>query len=420
MNWGKVRSQFPVFERRINGHPLAYLDSAATSQKPQMVIDAVSDFYSNHNANVHRGRHTLSDEASDLFDAAHQKAAALVNAPSMSEIAMTSNATAAINTVSNGLAKKGLFVKGDEIVVTGMEHHANLVPWILLAQEQKLKLRVIPLTADGQLDYATAEKMISKRTKLVAVSHASNILGTINDASRLCGMARDAGAVSLVDACQAVPHFPVDVKRIGCDFLAWSAHKMCGPTGVGVLYGREEALLDLPPMITGGEMISEVHYDRVTWNKLPWRFEAGTPAIAEVVGFGAAIDFLRKIGFESVAKRDLELGKKAFDALSTLDGVTVLGPSPLKKVSLFSFDVKGIHPHDVATVLDNHGIAIRSGNHCAQPLLRDMGFDAVCRASLYLYSQEWEIDALVNGILKTQKMFDRTASRVARGRGGVA
>ncbi|MBS3061106.1 MAG: SufS family cysteine desulfurase [Candidatus Diapherotrites archaeon] len=405
VNWEKIRKEFPILRRQVNKKPLVYLDSAATSQKPRVVIDAIADFYCNHNANVHRAKHTLSEEASNLFDEGHELAADLVNAYSMQEIVLTRNATEAINLVSFGLKKKGFFKKGDEILVSGMEHHANLVPWIVLAEELDLKLKVIPLSSSMELDLDAAEKMISKKTRLVAVSHASNVLGTINDVRQLSRLAHDYGGLCLVDACQSVPHFPVDVRKIGCDFLTWSSHKMCGPTGVGLLWGRQDVLSSLPPFLTGGEMISEVFWDRATYNSLPWRFEAGTMDIAGMVGFGAAVEFLQGIGFDEISKRDSNLGRAAHKALSQLPGVKVLGPKPEKKVSIFSFTVDGVHPHDVATVLDSDGIAIRSGNHCAQPLLRDLGFDAVCRASFYFYNSFDEVDKLVEGIEKTQRIF---------------
>ncbi len=406
VNWKNIRSQFPIFSRKVNGKPLAYLDNAATSQKPRVVLDAMTDFYENRNANVHRGRHTLSDEASDLFDAAHEKAARLVGASTMSEIVMTKNATEGINLVGNSLERKKFFKKGDEIVLSGMEHHANLVPWVLLANRLGLKIKVIPVLANGELDYEKAASLISNKTRLVAVTHVSNVLGTINDVKQLSGLAKDAGALSLVDGCQSVPHLPVNVKKIGCDFLVWSSHKMCGPMGVGGLFGRQELLEEMPPFLTGGEMISEVFWDHVSFNRLPWKFEAGTPDVAGVIGFGAAIDFLQKIGLQEIQSHDQELGKNAFSKLRQVGNVELLGsPSVSKRVPLFSFVVKGVHSHDVSTVLDSQGIAIRSGNHCAQPLLRDLGFESVCRASFYLYNTENEVDRLVDGIKKTQTIF---------------
>ncbi len=404
LNSQKIRSDFPILKRSINGFPLAFLDNAATTQKPSAVIEAESDFYRNHNANVHRGRYVLSDEASDIFESAHETVAEFVGAKP-TETVFVRNATEAINLVAFSLSLGGFLKKGDLVVLSKMEHHANLVPWIELQKRIGIRLAFVSLTKGMELDLNSLQEQLKQKPKLVAISGCSNVLGTLPPIKEIVSASNDAGALVLVDGAQLVPHAPVDFKRIKADFLAFSAHKMCGPTGIGALVGRAEMLEKMPPFLTGGEMISEVFWDHATWNELPWKFEAGTPAIAQSAGFKAAVEYLKGLGMENVHAFEQKLGKKAFDALSSIQGVALYGPEPSKKCALFSFNITGVHPHDVATVLDSRGIAVRSGNHCAQPLLRDLGVDSTVRASFYIYNTEEELIRLVDGIKEAKKIF---------------
>ncbi|MFH0954661.1 MAG: SufS family cysteine desulfurase [Candidatus Micrarchaeota archaeon] len=404
LNPEKIRKDFPILNRKINGRPLAYLDNAATTQKPQVVIDAISDFYENHNANVHRGRYVLSDEASELYEQAHSTVGNLVGA-AMEETVFLRNTTEAINLLSFSLSRQGVLKKGDIVLLSKMEHHANLVPWIQLKEKIGITLEFIPLKNNSELDWSAFEKLLQKKPKVVSVSLCSNVLGTINPIAKIAKASHDAGALVIGDGAQAVPHYPVDFKKSGLDFLAFSGHKMLGPTGASALVGKKELLEKLPPFLTGGEMINEVFLDRATWNELPWKFEAGTQAIADGVGFKAAVDYLQKIGLDEIRSFEQKIGKTAFDALDEIKGLTLYGPAQEKKCALFSFNLKGIHSHDVATVLDANGIACRSGNHCAQPLLRELGVDSTVRASFYIYNTKEEIERLTDGLKQTQKTF---------------
>lgn len=404
MNVKKIRKNFPILNRKINGKPLVYLDNAATTQKPRSVLHAIMDFYENHNANAHRGKYVLSEEASALFDSARQKVSRFVKA-GFEETVFTKNATESLNLLAFSLARQSILKKGDIVLLSHMEHHANLVPWIELKKRIGIRLEFVPLTDHFELDLQAYEKSLRKKPKVVSITHCSNVLGTINPVQKMARMAHDAGALFITDAAQSVPHLPIDFKKLGVDFLVFSSHKMLGPNGIGVLVGKKDLLENLPPFLTGGEMISEVFWDRATWNELPLKFEAGTQDFAGAVGLGAAVDYLQKIGMDFVAVHEKKLGKKTFARLSNEPGIELYSPSPFKKCALFSFNVSGVHPHDVATVLDSQGIAVRSGNHCAQPLLRELGAFNTVRASFYLYNTASELEQLIGGLQKTKKMF---------------
>lgn len=405
LNVKEIRGDFPIFERETRpGVRLVYLDSTATSQKPVSVIDAMNDFYRRSNANIHRGVHTLAEEATGLYEQAREKITKFINAPSARQIIYTRNTTESINLVAYTWARANLKA-GDLVILTEMEHHSNLVPWHILAAERGIELDFILVTEDGLLDLDAYRSLLARDPKLVAFTHMSNVLGTINPAAEIIRLARDAGAVTLVDAAQSVPHLAVDVQALGADFLAFSAHKMCGPTGIGVLYGKAALLEAMPPFLGGGDMIKEVKLRSFRPNSLPYKFEAGTPAIAEAVGFGAAVDYLTKIGMDNIHAHEHEITEYALERLEEIPGVKVFGPSADKKGGVASFTLEGVHPHDVAQILDRDGIAVRAGHHCAQPLHEKFGIPATTRASFYLYNTKEEVDLLVNGIYKVKKMF---------------
>ncbi|OIN86138.1 MAG: cysteine desulfurase [Anaerolineae bacterium CG1_02_58_13] len=405
LNVKEIRGDFPIFERETRpGVRLVYLDSTATSQKPVSVIEAMNDFYRRSNANIHRGVHTLAEEATALYEDAREKIAKFINAPSARQIIYTRNTTESINLVAYTWARANL-KPGDLVILTEMEHHSNLVPWHMLATERGIELDFIPVAEDGLLDMDAYRSLLARTPKLVAFTHMSNVLGTINPAAEIIRLARDVGAVTLVDAAQSVPHFAVDAQALGADFLAFSAHKMCGPTGIGVLYGKVELLEAMPPFLGGGDMIKEVKLRSFRPNSIPYKFEAGTPAIAEAVGFGAAVDYLTKIGMTNIAAHEHEITEYALERLEEIPGVKVFGPSADKKGGVASFTLDGVHPHDVAQILDRDGIAVRAGHHCAQPLHEKFGIPATTRASFYLYNTKEEVDLLVNGIYKVKKMF---------------
>lgn len=387
MDVERIREDFPILKRKINGHPLIYFDNTATTQKPVQVINAIKEFYEKYNANIHRGVHTLSQEASELYEKAHEKVADFINAD-WREVIFVRNTTEAINLVANILD-----LEDGEVVVSMMEHHSNLVPW------QDKNLKVVNIKKDGTLDMEDLKEKITKKTKLVAITHVSNVLGTINPVEEIGKMAHEVGALFLVDGAQSVPHMPIDVRKMDCDFLAFSGHKMLGPTGVGVLYGKKDLLEELPPFLKGGDMISHVWVDKATWNELPWKYEAGTPNIAGGVGLGAAVDYLKSIGVENVRRHEEELVRYALDGLSSL-GVEIYGPE--ERGGLISFNLDGIHPHDVAYFLDRKGIAVRSGHHCAQPLMRYFGIKGTVRASFYIYNTKWEIDKFLDVLKEVQ------------------
>ncbi|ADU50239.1 cysteine desulfurase, SufS subfamily [Thermaerobacter marianensis DSM 12885] len=399
-----IRRDFPILQRQVHGRPLAYLDSAATSQKPGAVIDALAEFYRQSNANVHRGIHTLAEEATAAYEGARARTAAFLGARE-DEIVFTRGATEALNLVAWGWALHRLR-PGDTILVTLMEHHSNLVPWQQVAARGGFHLRAVPLTGDGRLDRDAFTRLLEEhRPKVVALAHMSNVLGTINPVAELARQARQAGAVVVVDGAQSVPHLPVDVAELGVDFLAFSAHKMLGPTGLGVLYGRRERLAEMEPLLGGGGMIRQVEVERSTWADPPHRFEAGTPPIAEAAAFTAALDYLERLGMEAVAAHERELVRYAWERLREIPGLTIYGPAPEHRGGVISFTVEGVHPHDLAQVLDGEGVAIRAGHHCTQPLHRHLGVVATARASFYIYNDRDDVDRLVAALHHARRLL---------------
>lgn len=409
MNVDKIRSDFPILERRVHGKPLVYLDNAATTQKPRAVIDALVDFYEQHNANVHRGVHTLSDEATQLVEDSRAKVARFINAPDVESVLFTRNATESINLVAQAWARREL-KSGDEILLTELEHHSNLVPWQMLSAEKGVVLKHIPILSDGSLDLDKLPSLLSKKTKLVAFTAASNALGTLTPVEKIVKAARDIGALSLVDASQWAPHLKLDVQKWGADFVVFSAHKMLGPTGIGVLWGKRERLDAMGPFLGGGDMIQRVWPDRFTPNVLPHKFEAGTPNIADAVAFGPAIDYLNKVGMDSIREHEVALTRRALKALENEPEVVVYGPTDLaQRGGVVSFNVKGLHPHDVGTALDLEGVAVRAGHHCCQPLMGRLECGGTARASFYLYNTEAEVDAFVGALRKAIAFFKKPA-----------
>lgn len=397
------QSDFPILRRRVHGHPLVYLDNAATTQKPEAVIAAEADFYRRSNANVHRAIHTLGEEATALYEEARRKVAAFIGAKDPRECVFVRNTTEALNLVAWSWGRDHL-QQGDEIVLTVMEHHSNLVPWQLVAKRTGARLRFLRLESDGSLNPGQLDEVLSERTRIVAFTHTSNVLGTIVPVAEICRRARAVGAITVVDAAQSVPHGPVDVTALGCDFLAFSGHKMYGPMGIGVLWGRADRLREMEPLFGGGEMILRVELQSSTWNEIPYKFEAGTPNVAGAVALGAAIDYLRSVGMEVVARYEGELVAYAFSRLKNAPGVTVYGPAgPRGALVTFNFD--GVHPHDLSQFLDQRGIAIRAGHHCAQPLMRQLGVVATARASFAPYNTPDEIDALVDALDRAREFF---------------
>ena len=401
---GKIIRDFPILSRKVNGKRLVYLDSAATSQKPKHVIEAISNYYENYNSNVHRAVHKLSEEATDAYDGAHEKTASFVNASGYDEIAFTKNTTESLNIIANNFARN--LNPGDEILLTRIEHHSNIVPWLNAAKTRGANIRYAEIDDNGSLDVEQFKTLINQKTKVVSISHASNVLGTINPIREIAEIAHDKNAVISVDGAQSVPHFPVDVQKMGADFLSFSGHKMLGPTGIGVLYGRKELLEDMEPYSFGGDMISEVTYEKATWNDLPWKFEAGTPNIAGAVGLAAAIDYLNRIGMENVRKHDAELTEYATRRIMETGNVKIYGNVPAeKKVGVISFNVKDVHAHDVSTILDAEGVAVRGGYHCAMPLMKLLGVPGTVRASFYLYNTREDVDVLTEAMGKIKKIM---------------
>ena len=401
----QVRGDFPILSREIRpGVPLIYLDSAATSQKPESVIQAMSAYYRENNANIHRGIHKLAEEATHAYETAREKVAGFISSPSVEQLIFTRNTTEAINLVAQTWGKESLQA-GDHILLTEMEHHSNLIPWQLLAGELDLVLDFIPVTPEGLLDLDAYHKLLKHDPKLLAITHMSNVLGTINPLKEIVQDAKYAGAVTIVDGAQAVPHFPVDVADLEADFYAFSAHKMCGPTGIGVLYARKELLENMPPFLGGGEMIKRVELRSFKANDLPYKFEAGTPAIAEAVGFGAAVDYLKNLGMDQVEDHERILTNYALEKMAQVPELTVFGPPADKKGGVIAFYIKDIHAHDVAQILDRVGIAVRAGHHCAQPLHTKFDLPATSRASMYLYNTIEEMDKLIDGIRKVKEVF---------------
>lgn len=394
----RLREDFPILSRMVNGKPLVYLDNAATTQKPRSVIQSLVDYYENFNANVHRGVHTLSMEATDMTEAARRKVADFINADDPETVIWTRNATEGMNLVAYGWGRANIEA-GDEIVTTRMEHHSNLVPWQEIASERGAVIRFLPLAADGSLDLTDVDEIITDKTKLLTFTHVSNSLGTINPARYLTEKAHSVGAVVLVDGAQSVPHMPVDVQEIGCDFLSFSGHKMMGPTGIGALYGRRNLLERMQPFLTGGEMVLQVTYESASWAGLPWKFEAGTPNIADSIGMGAAVDYLSSVGMDNVREHEKRITKYALTRFEDIEEVDVFGPGdPDLRGGVVSFHTSELHPHDLGTYLDQHGIAVRTGHHCTMPLMTTLGVPATARASFYVYNTEEEVDALVDGV----------------------
>ena len=406
LNTNTIRKDFPILGREVRpGIPLVYLDSTATTQKPFAVLQAMDEFYRHNNANIHRGVHTLAEEATAMYEQARQRVADFIHASSSSEIIFTRNATESINLVAYTWARANL-KSGDVVILTEMEHHSNLVPWLQLAAERGVTLEFIPVTGEGLLDLDVYRSLLARTPKLVAFSGMSNVLGTINPAADLIRLAHEAGALALVDGAQSVPHLPVDVQVLAVDFLAFSAHKMLGPTGIGALYAKAKLLEAMPPFLGGGEMIKTVHLRSFSPNDIPHKFEAGTPAIAEAVGFGAAVGYLTGVGMDAVAAHEQEMIVYALERLEEIPGVRVLGPAAEKKGGVAAFTLEGVHPHDVAQILDHYGVAVRAGHHCAQPLHEKFGITATTRASFYIYSVKEEVDKLVTGIYQVKKIFN--------------
>src|SRR3989338_3836461 len=400
INAMKIREDFPILRRKVNKRQLAYLDNAATTQKPKQVIDKITDYYMNYNANIHRGIHKLSEEATEAYEGSRGKTAKFVNAQSR-EIVFTKNTTESLNILAYWAFRT--LKKGDEVVVSIMEHNSNIVPWQMLI-EKGVKLNIAGIRKDGSLDIKNLQSLVTKKTKIVSIAHSSNVLGTINPVKEIGRIAHDAGAICVIDGAQSVPHMPVDMKTLDCDFLAFSSHKMLGPTGIGVLYGKEDMLKSVTPFLRGGDMIKEVFQQTASWNDIPWKFEAGTPNIADVIGFGAAVDYLNKIGMKEVRKHEEELTKYAIKKMSPISGVTIHGLAA-ERGGAVSFSIDGVHPHDIATILDGEGIAIRSGHMCAQPLMAHLNVPALAMASFYVYNMKEEIDRLIVGIEKVKKIF---------------
>jgi cysteine desulfurase / selenocysteine lyase len=400
-----LRADFPILAQEINGKPLAYLDSAVTSQKPRRVLEAMTGFYETSYANVHRGVYALAERATEGFEGAREKVARFVNAPSSRELIFTRNATEGLNLVAYawGLTNLG---RGDLVVVSELEHHSNFVPWQYIAKRTGAAFRMIPLADNGELDVSVLDGLAAEgEVKVVATNFVSNALGTINPVERLAGWAHEQGAIMVVDAAQAAPHLAIDVQALGCDFLAFSAHKMCGPSGVGALWGRRELLEEMEPFNLGGHMIRKVQFEETTWGDLPHKFEAGTSPIAEAVGFGAAVDYLNDVGLEAIERHEHELVAYALERLREVPGIVLYGPAPDRRAGIASFNMEGVHPHDVAQVLDWEGVAIRAGHHCCQPLMQRLGVAATNRASFYLYTEPEEIDRLTEGLRRVRKVF---------------
>lgn len=403
IDWERIRADFPILKRTVHGKPLIYLDSAATSQKPQAVLDTMDDYYLTCNANIHRGVYEISETATRRYEEARSKIARFINAKSSREVIYTRNTTESINLVAYSWARANLH-EGDVVLLSKMEHHSNLVPWQILAGERGIKLRYLDVSPRGTLVLDNLREML-EGVRLVSVTQMSNVLGTINPVAEIITEAHAAGALVLLDAAQSVPHLPVDVQALDADFLAFSGHKMCGPTGIGILYAKRDLLQAMPPFLGGGDMISTVTLDGFTTNELPWKFEAGTPSIAEAIGLGAAVEYITGIGMENIHSRERDLAAYALDKVRGMQGVTVYGPDAEDKGGVLSFEIKGVHPHDIATLLDSEGICVRAGHHCCQPLMQHLDVPALARASFYVYTRFADIDALVEGIVKVQKVF---------------
>jgi len=403
MNTAQIRQLFPILHQDINGHPLVYLDSAATSQKPISVIEAVKRYYELDNANVHRGVHSLGSRATDAYEGAREKVARFINAKSNEEIIFTRGTTTAINLVASSYAR-AVCKEGDEIVITAMEHHSNLIPWQQVAKVTGATLKYIPLQPDGAILMEDVEKTITANTKIVAITYVSNVLGIVNPVKEIAEIAHRHGAKISVDGAQSTPHMKVDMQELDCDFYAFSGHKMCGPTGIGVLYGKKALLNNMEPIEFGGEMIDYVDLYNSTWKELPWKFEGGTPIIAGAVGLGAAIDFLEEIGMDAIEQHSRDITTYAMEKLTAIEDLSVYGPLN-NRAGLITFNLGDVHPHDLATVLDSEGVAVRAGHHCCQPLMRWLNVSSTARASFYLYNTEEDVDRLAVALLKTKEYF---------------
>jgi cysteine desulfurase/selenocysteine lyase len=398
----KIRADFPILSRTVNGKPLVYFDNGATSQKPQIVIDAIAEYYQEINANIHRGVHTLSQLATDAYEASRGKIQSHINAKFAHEIIFTSGTTHSINAVANGFAS--LLKSGDEVLVSSLEHHSNIVPWQMLCEKTGAVLKVIPMNENGELILSEYDKLLSDKTKIVTVNHISNALGTVNPVKYMIDKAHEFGAAILIDGAQAVPHLKPDVQALDCDFYVFSGHKMCGPTGVGILYGKEAWLNKLPPYQGGGEMIKEVTFEKTTYADLPHKFEAGTPNIADGIVMGTAVDYMNSIGFDNIQKQELELLEYATKQLLEIEGLKIFGTAK-EKASVISFNIEGIHPYDVGTIIDKLGIAVRTGHHCAQPVMNFFDIPGTIRASFSFYNTKEEIDVMVEAVKKAQLML---------------
>lgn len=398
-----IRQNFPVLSRQVNGNPLVYLDNAATSQKPRAVIDALSKYYTLYNANIHRGLHSLAEEATAAYEATRYAVQKFIGAAAVEEIIFTRGTTEGINLVANTWGRQNIQA-GDEIIISEMEHHSNIVPWQILCEEKNAILKVIPITDEGELRMDVYKNLLSDKTKLVSITHASNSLGTINPVKEIISLAHQAGALVLIDGAQSAVHLDIDVLDLDCDFFAFSGHKIYGPTGVGVLYGKKELLENMPPYMGGGEMIKEVSFEKTTYNELPYKYEAGTPNIGDTIALKIALDFINKIGKSTIRKHETDLLTYATRQLEDIPGLSIIGKAP-EKVSLISFVIKNIHPQDIGVLLDNQGIAVRTGHHCTQPLMRRLGIPGTVRASFAMYNTRQEVDKLVSGIQKAIKML---------------
>jgi cysteine desulfurase / selenocysteine lyase len=405
MNVQEIRKLFPILQQEVNGKPLVYLDSAATSQKPIQVIEAIDRYYREYNSNVHRGVHTLGTRATDGFEGAREKVRKFINAKSMQEIIFTRGTTTALNTVASSYGMANVR-EGDEIVISYMEHHSNIIPWQQVAKKTGATLKYLPLQEDGSISLDDVRTIVTPNTKIVSIMQVSNVLGVVNPIKEIAKIAHENGAIMVVDGAQSSPHMKVDVQDLDCDFFALSGHKMCGPTGIGALYGKKHLLEKMEPIEFGGEMIDFVDLYDSTWKELPWKFEGGTPIIAGAIGLGAAIDFLQEVGLDNILEHEHKLAAYALEKMSTIEGMTIYGPmDPQKRAGLVTFNISDVHPHDVATVLDAEGIAVRAGHHCAQPLMKWLKASATARASFYLYNTEEDIDKLVAGLVKTKEYF---------------
>ena len=399
----RIRNDFPILKQQVNGYPLVYLDNGATSQKPQSVINAIVEYYTTTNSNVHRGVHTMSQQATDGYEGARSKVRQFINAGKDEEIIFTRNTTEGINLVAHSYGRQNIG-PGDDIIVSNMEHHSNIVPWQMLCEEKGANLKVVPIDDSGELVMDEYQKMLSSRTKLVSITHVSNALGTILQAKQIVAMAHAHGAPVLLDGAQAVPHMPVDMQDLDCDFYVFSGHKLYGPTGIGILYGKEEYLNAMPPFLGGGEMIKSVTFEKTIYNDLPYKFEGGTPDIAGAIGLGAAIDYVNSLGFDQITAHEDELLQYGTAALESIDGGQIIGTAA-HKAGILSFVMDAAHPHDIGTILDEQGIAIRTGHHCAQPVMQRFQIPATARASLAFYNTKEDIDALVKGIDRVLEVF---------------